>query len=369
MAVTNFGKLTDEQKTVWAMEFWKQAREQAFITRFLGTGPNSLIQHITELKKTEKGTRAVITLLADLEGDGVVGDRTLEGNEESPKAYDKVITVDQMRNGEKLEGRMADQASVVNFRENARDTLAYWAANRLDQLAFLTLAGRSYAYHTDGRLRIGSDLINLDFAADLKAPSAKRVGRWDSAAKEFIVGDGQNTVTAADTPTWELFVQLHAYAQENHIRGVNRGGEETYHAFLSPTAMSRLKLDPTYLQNLRHATSKGANEKLFSGGSVNIDGIVLHTFRHVPNTRLAQIGSKFGASGDVDGCQILFCGAQALAFAQIGKPGWDEVPFDYNAQPGIAIHQIIGFLKPQFPTQYSGGSEEDHGVISAYVAQ
>lgn len=369
MANTNFGLLTNEQKTAWSLDFWKQARNLSFVNRFLGKGPNSLIQHITELKKSEKGARAVITLLADLEGDGVAGDRTLEGNEEELKSYDQVIQIDQLRNANRLEGRMADQRSVVGFRENSRDKLAYWAADRIDQLAFLTIAGKSYSFHPNGSARIGSELTKLEFAADVTAPTAKRMGRWNNTSKAFEVGSGQNTVTATDTPSWELFVQLKAYAKDNYVRGIMDGGEETYHAFLSPTAMAKLKLDPTYLQNLRHAQSKGANEKLYEGGAVKIDGVVLHEFRHVPNTRLAASGSKFGSGGTVDGCQILFCGAQALGMADIGNPEWVEKRFDYDAQPGIAIGKILGFKKPQFTTQYSGGTVEDHGVISAYVAQ
>ena len=370
MATTNFGLLTSEQKTVWSLDFWKQARNQSFIGKFLGKSANSMIQHITELKKTEKGARAVITLLADLEGDGVAGDRTLEGNEEILKSYDQVIRIDQIRNASRHEGRMADQKSVVTFRENARDKLSYWASDRIDQLAFLTLAGKSYAYTNDGRTRVGSDLKNLEFAADVTAPSAKRVGRWDGAAKTFNVGTGSNTVVAADTPSWELFVALKAYAKENYIRGITAdGGQETYHAFLSPMAMMKLKLDPTYLANLRYAQQRGATNELFTGSSVNIDGIVLHEFRHVPNTRLAASGSKFGASGTIDGCQVLFCGAQALGMADIDNSEWVEKEFDYNNQPGISIAKILGFLKPQFATQYSGGTKEDHGVISAFVAQ
>ena len=65
---TNFSLLTTEQKTVWSMDMWKQARNYSFVNKFLGNGSNSMIQHITELKKSEKGARAVITLLADLEG-------------------------------------------------------------------------------------------------------------------------------------------------------------------------------------------------------------------------------------------------------------------------------------------------------------
>lgn len=368
---TNFGLLTSEQKTAWSLDFWKQARNLSFVNKFLGKDSNSLIQHITELKKTEKGARAVITLLADLEGDGVVGDRTLEGNEEIMKSYDQVIRIDQLRNANRNEGRMADQKSIVNFRENSRDKLAYWAADRIDQLAMLTLAGKSYAYHPNGTTRVGSDLKNLEFAADIVAPSAKRVARWDNTNKAIVIGGGSNTVVAADTPAWEMFVQAKAYAKENYVRGVMAdGGEETYHAFLSPNAMAKLKLDPVYRDNLRYATmGKGEAGNQFTGGATKIDGIVLHEFRHVPNTRMAASGSKFGASGTIDGCQILFCGAQALGMADIGNPEWVEKEFDYDNQPGISIAKVLGFLKPQFPTQYSGGTKEDHGVLSLYVAQ
>lgn len=367
---TNFALLTNEQKTVWSLDFWKQARNKSFINKFLGKDANSMVQHITELKKTEKGARAVITLLADLEGDGVVGDRTLEGNEEILKSYDQVIRIDQLRNANRHEGRMADQKSVINFRENSRDKLAYWLSDRIDQMAFLTLAGKSFSFHPNGSTRVGSDLKNLEFAADIVAPSAKRVGRWDNTNKAFITGGGQNTVTATDTPSWELFVQLKAYAKENYVRGINEdGGEETYHAFLSPLAMAKLKLDPVYRDNLRYAQQRGAGNELFTGSAVKIDGIYLHEFRHVPNTRLAASGAKFGSSGTIDGCQILFCGAQALGMADIGNPEWVEKEFDYDNQPGISVAKILGFLKPQFATQYSGGTKEDHGVISAYVAQ
>ena len=328
-----------------------------------------MIQHITELTKSEKGARAVITLLADLEGDGVVGDRTLEGNEEAMKSYDQVIRIDQMRNATRHEGRMADQKSVVNFRNNARDKLAYWLADRIDQLAFLTLAGISYTKMTDGRTRTGSDLKNLEFAADVVAPSSKRVARWDGTAKNLVVGGASSAVAAADMPMWEMFVQAKAYAKETFMRGVGgEGGEEVFHAFLSPMAMSRLKLDATYLQNLRHAQNS-KNDALFSGTSVKVDGIYLHEFRHVPNTRLASSGSKFGAGGLVDGCQILFCGAQALGMADLGNAGWVEKEFDYDNQPGISVDKVLGFLKPQFASQYMGGTKEDHGVMSIYVAQ
>jgi N4-gp56 family major capsid protein len=252
--LTNFALLTSEQKTIWSMDLWKQARNLSFINRFLGTGPNSVIQHITELKKSEKGARAVITLLADLTGDGVAGDRTLEGNEEGMQTFDQVIRIDQLRHANRHEGKMADQKSIVNFRSNSKDVLAYWLADRADQMAFLTLGGLAYSRFPSGAVRIGSDLPSLEFAADITAPSANRRLRWDGTAKQLVPNGATNTVVATDTPSWNMLVQLKAYAKDRYIRGVKEdGGEECYHVFFSPAAMAKLKLDPDYMLNLRHA--------------------------------------------------------------------------------------------------------------------
>lgn len=371
MALTNFSLLTEEQKTMWSMDMWKAARNQSFIGKFLGKGANSMIQHIDELKKTQKGARAVITLLADLEGDGIAGDRTLEGNEEALKSYDQVIRIDQLRHANRNEGRMADQKSIVNFRRDSKDVLSYWMADRCDQMAFLTLSGVSYAMHTNGVARTGSDLRFLEFADDVSAPTSKRFYRWNGTTKTLVQGGATSTVTAADTPMWELFVQLKAEAKEQYIRPVRgSGGEETYHAFLTPSAMAKLKLDDTYMQNVRNAQSRSKGNPLFTGSSIEIDGIYFHEFRHVYNTRGATSGvGKWGAGNDVDGCQILFCGAQALGMADIGVASWDEETFDYGNSQGISTGKILGFLKPKFNSIYAGNTVQDFGVMSVYVAQ
>lgn len=368
--LTNFSLLTNEQKTVWSMDMWKLSRNYSFTNKFLGKGENSMIQHITELKKSEKGARAVITLLADLEGDGVAGDRTLEGNEEAMKSYEQVIRIDQLRHANRHEGRMADQKSVVEFRGNSRNVLAYWLADRCDQLAFLTMSGVSYAMRNNGIARIGSDLPFLEFAGDISAPTAQRRARWDNTAKALVVNGATSTLVATDTPSWELFVQLKAFAKDQYLRGIKgTGGEEVFHVFLTPQAMARLKLDPTYMANVRSARQRSAENPLFSGSAIEIDGIVFHEFRHVYNTSGAASGSKWGSGGTVEGCQILFCGAQALAMADIGNPEWVEKGFDYDNQQGISTSKILGFLKPKFTSMYSGNTVQDFGVISVYVAQ
>lgn len=366
MALTNFAALTTEQKTVWAMDTWRAARNMSFIDKFLGKGPNAMIQHITELKKSEKGARAVITLLADLEGDGIAGDRQLEGNEESMKSYDQVIRIDQLRHANRHEGKMADQRSVVEFRENSRDVLAYWLADRLDQMAFLTLAGVSYNYKPNGAARVGSDLINLDFANDVVSPTTLRRVRWDSTNKVIVSSAATTDVTIADKPSYQMLVKLKAYMKEHYIRGVKgENGKENYVIFMTPSGVAALKNDSEFLQNVRLGWDRGSDNPLFSGAIAQVDGMVIHEFRHVPST--LGTATKFGAGTNVEGQYMLACGAQALAMADLGNADWVEKGFDYENSQGISVGKIMGFLKPQFYSIYDQ-SKQDFGVVTCYTA-
>lgn len=369
MATTNFTRLTTEQKTVWMRDLWKNARNKAFLPKFLGEGPNSMIQHVTSMTKSEKGTRAVMTLVPDLEGDGVAGDRRLKDNEEEIKAYDQVIKVDQLRNANKSEGRIADQKSIVRFRETSRDVLSYWLSDRIDQMGFLALSGVAFSNKNNGGTRTGSDLINLEFASDVTAPTTQRVLYWNGTNKTLNTSGATSSVTAADTPTYELLVQLRAYAKNNYVPGIMEGGEETYHVFFSPLAMAKLRLDPDYKDAMKHAQPRSDSNPLFTGATVKLDGLYLHEFRHVYNT--SGTATKWGAGNAIDGCQVLFCGRQALGFADIGMPYWDEEGDDYGNQRAIATGKIFGYKKPVWRTQYgaSPNTDQDFSVISVYVAQ
>lgn len=366
MSLTNFANLTDEQKTVWSKQFWAQARNSSFINKFAGTSEGSMVQRITELKKDEKGARAVITLIADLIGDGVAGDSTLEGREEALKSYDQVITIDQLRHANEHEGRMAEQKSVVTFREQSRDKLAYWMGDRIDQLAFLTLSGITYDVKTNGAARVGSDLINLAYAADVTVPSTKRHRRWD-ATTGLEAGD-TSQVVAADTPTYKSIIEMKAYAKDHYIRGLRGpGGEEMFHLFLTPTAMSLLKQDADYIANMRYAGVRGPSNELFAGASssVIVEGVAIHEYRHVYNT--SGTATKWGAGNLVEGCRALFCGAQALAFADIGEAYWVEQGKDYENRQGISVGKIFGFKKPKFYNIYDE-TVEDFGSIAVDFA-
>lgn len=372
MAMTNFARQTNEQKTAWSLKFWQNMRNKQFLTNFAGTGPDAMIQRIEELKQSEKGARAVITLVPDLEGDGVVGDSQLEGNEEELKSSDQVIRIDQMRNGTRLEGRMADQKSVVNYRNNSMNTLAYWLADRQDQLAFLTMSGVSYAFHNNGAPRVGSAFINLEFAADVTAPTAGRHFRWDKGTG--LSPSDTTVIDATDTPSWEMLVDMKAKATDSMLRPIRSdSGIDVFNVFMTGAGIAKLKKDADFMEVWKYAQQRGDENPIFKGTpiagtkGIYIDGLNIMEYRHVFNTTGAAPGSKWGAAGAVDGQRVLLCGAQALAYADVFGPKWVEKDFDYDNSPGISVAKITGFLKPVFPSALTG-VKEDFGVICVDTA-
>jgi N4-gp56 family major capsid protein len=381
MALTNFGTLSGDQLQTWSRDFWRVARNQSFINQFAGSGSNAMVQRVTELTKNQKGTKANITLLADMTGDGITGDNTLEGNEEALRAYDISIELDQLRFANRIAGRMTDQKTVVNFREQSRDALAYAIADRCDQLAFLALSGVAFTHKNNGGLRTtsgtaGHELVDLEFASDVSAPTGDRHRRWD--ATDGLVAGSTTAVTAADKLQYSTIVELKAYAKDNYIRGIRgAGNQETFHMFVTPQQMANLKLDSDFLANVRNAGVRGTSNSLFSGSSsLMVDGIMIHEFRHVFNTSGATSGSssnagaagyKWGAGANVNGARALFCGAQALAMADIGLPEMVEDTFDYGNQSGISVGKIFGLRKPKYNSDISG-SVQDFGVIALDTA-
>ncbi len=381
MADTNF-TLNTEQKRVWSRETWSIARNSSFAFQFMGTSENAMIQRVTELTKTERGDQAIITLVPDLEDDGVMGDYDLEGNEEAIGAYDQVITVDQIRHANRSKGRMTEQKSIVRFRETSRNVLGYWLGDRLDQMLFLCLSGVPFTYHNNGTVRTaraaGLNLNNLAFASNVSAPTSARHLRWDKTTGDFAAGD-VTAITADDLPSYKMLVLAKARAKEQYIKGI-RGpkGQEVYHCFVTPTAMARLKLDTDYIANVRNAWQRSEKNPLFAGTtSVMADGLIIHEYRHVYNvggattgaaTNAGAAGYKWGATAAVNGQRMLVCGAQAGAFCDLGAPYWDEDMFDYNNKPGISIGKMMGMLKPVFHSPVND-SDQDFGVLAIDTAQ
>lgn len=369
MAVTAFGSLSAAQKRVWATDVNKAGRDQNFwmSNGFVGRDTSDVtrpVQRITELTATDRGRVAVMQLVGDLRGDGVVGDNELTGNEEALLNDAIEIRLDQLRNGVRSKGRMSEQETVLRFRTIAKDTLAFWLADTIDELMFLTLAGRAYTLTTGGATRASSQLPQLAFASDVAAATTNRKIFAGAATSE-------GTLTASDKMSWNLLVRTCAFAKRKRLRPIRSGGKSWYAIVMSTEQLRDLKLDPVYQTTVARAHKQGTGNPLFENAVAAVDGLIIYDHQKLYNTLSAASGtSKWGSGNTVDGAQAAMLGAQALGFASIGEASWEEAEVnDYKNRPGIAYGRIFGLLKPQF--KYSNIDEttrEDFGVVSIYTA-
>jgi N4-gp56 family major capsid protein len=365
MATTNFGALNTAQKRVWASEIWMAGRDQNFWMSqgFVGTGANNVIERITALTETERGRVCVMQLVGDIVSDGVVGDNLLQNNEESMWNDTIEIRIDQIRQGVRSRGKMAEQETVVRFRSVGREKLGFWMADKLDELMFLTISGVSYGLNLDGSTRIASSqLPSLSFAADVATPTTGRrvfAGTATSTA----------TLTAADRVSWNGLVGLQAFAKRKRIKPIRAGGREYYAMLLSTEQMRDLKQDTNYQTIVSRAGPRGDSNPLFRGATAVVENLVIYDHQKVYNTLGLASGSKWGAGGTVDGAQALLLGAQAMGFATIGNTEYNESDnTDYGNRPGMSVGRMIGMMKPQFQSIFDNRTRQDFGVVSWFTA-
>lgn len=367
MAVTDFGALQAAQKKIWAAEVWKAGRDMSFFfaNGFIGKSDsdmNSVIQRVTKLTETERGLECVMQLVLDLQSDGVVGDNELDGNEEAMLNDSQTIRIDQLRHGVKSKGEMAEQATVIRFREQGKDKLAFWISDKLDELMFLTLSGRAYTLTTTGATRGASQLPSLRFASDVAAPSTNRIVFAGSASSEA-------TLTAADKMSWSTIVRAGTLAEEKRLRPIRDGGRNYFCVVIHPRQRRDLVLDPTYQTIVRSAEKPGSENKLFTGAVATVDGKVIYSHNKVFNTSGLTSSNKWGSGGTVDGAQAMLLGAQAGGIATLGSMFWRESDkTDYNNRPGIGVGRKIGMLKPQFKSVFDSNAREDFGTIAVKTA-
>jgi N4-gp56 family major capsid protein len=368
MALTDFGALTDLQKKVWSLQVSKQGRDDNFwmSNGFMGSSTDDTtkpIQKVTELTKTERGTEAVMPLVGDISG-GVVGDNELEGNEQPILADAQTIRIDQLRNGVRSKGRMSEQATVLRFRVQGKDVLAFWLADVVDELMFLVAAGRAFTVNTDGSTRAASQLPSLAFGADVVAASTNRLMFAGAATSEA-------TITAADTFTWDLVTQAKAFAKRKRLRPIRAGGKSYYVLVLSTEQCRDLEKTADYKAIQAQAMPRGLDNPLFSNAKKIINEVVIYDHQKVYNTLGLASGFRWGAGSTIHGAQAMLLGAQALGYASLddGSPGMDESDnTDYGNRPALGIHRIIGMLKPQFKSKFDANAREDYGLVTIKTA-
>ena len=142
MADSNWGVNSPEAVKLWSRRLWHESLKQTYISKFMGRDSNSVLQVVEDTSKSE-GDRVRCTLRMLLNGDGISGDDTLEGNEEALVTFTDDLIIDQLRHAVRSNGRMSEQRVPFSVRNEARLALQDWQADRWVTWFFNQLCGNT----------------------------------------------------------------------------------------------------------------------------------------------------------------------------------------------------------------------------------
>ena len=311
-------------RKLWSFRTIIEMEKYFFWLRFMGTGPNNIIQVEEQLMK-EQGDRITFYLFMKLTGAGVSGDTAVEDAEEAPTPYTDTVTVDQLRHGVRLAGRATEQRVAFKMRPLSVTLLSIWMAEKLDSYIFRFMWGDTTLTH--GETGVAPEATSIVYG-----------------------GDATSTATVDVSDVFDITLldaaKEKAKTRSPKVRPVIINGQEYFVTVLHPYQMTDLQTNTAAGQwadiQKQLILKEGLKAPIFTGAAGVYKGMVL--FEH-DNINTA---TTWGAGSNVNGAEALFLGAQAGCFAWAQKPHWEEEVFDYKNKTGYSVGAMFGVTKTIF---------------------
>jgi len=342
MAATEYGVNHPLAVKHWSKDLMVEALKKTHALQFMGAGSGAICQIKTELNK-DAGDRIRFGLRVQLQGDGIQGDATLEGNEEALTTYYDDVTIDQLRHAVRSKGKMSEQRVPFSVRAEGRDGLADWWSDRIDTAFFNHLAGNTGVTDT----RYTGNIATV-------APDADHLIVQNQTAEGSLGASDTFSLTLIDKciERAESFGKGSSdWPNSMPMRPVTVGADGYYVMFLHPYQVTDLRTSTStgqWLDIQKAAMTGGQVTKnpIFSGALGMYNNTILHS-----NTRIPSVVANTR--------RAVFCGAQAAAIAfgqESGKNkfSWKEEYFDYENQLGIAAGCIFGMKRTIFNSKSFG---------------
>ena len=342
----------------WDDKFFTEYVQDNPFSRYMGTDENSIIQVNEDLTK-KKGDSITFALVNRLTNAAVTGSNTLEGNEEAMDSRSHQLTINQRRNAVRVPA-FENQKSAIDLRQAARATLMTWAMEDTRDLiidAGYSINGTAYGSVSEAN----KDAWLVDNADRVLFGAAKSNNSANDHSASLANVDSTNDKLTSGALSLMKRIALTASPKVRPIRveGMNK---RFYVAFVHPFVMRDLKADSTITNAQRDVVIRNQNNKLFEGGDVEWDGIIVHEVDDMPI--LSGVGNS-----SIDVSPVYFCGAQA--FGQGWGKRWQSKTeeFDYGDKHGVATRAWYGVDKLTFGSG-SGDTDDlkDNGMVTGYFS-
>lgn len=334
MALTSYGVNSPETVKLWSKTLAREALKATWIGKFIGEGADALVQERNDFKKSA-GDRLTTTLRMQLTGDGVLGDGTLEGNEERLTTYTDNLLIDQLRHAVRSAGKMTEQRIPWSIREEAKDGLVDWYAGRMDTAFFNQLCGNTAA--TDIRFT-GNNAVLAP--TSVVRPNARANDQSLTTGDEFSLQLIDTAVASAKLATPVL-------------RPLKMNGRDYYVMFLHTNQVTQLRTNTATGQwlDIQKAAATGDGSKdnpIWTGALGMYNGVILHESTRITNGVNSSTGAVVATAR-----RAVLCGAQAAVIGfgggmSYGGWDWNEELFDYGNQLGVSAGCIFGLKATRY---------------------
>lgn len=348
--------LTPQQ---WDDKYFREYLGNHPFKPYMGTGTSSIIQVKEDLTK-KKGDTITFALVNKLTGAPNDGNTRLDGNEEELGSRSHPLTVALRRNAV-LMREFEEQKSAIGLRQAAKDQLMDWSMEQdTDRIINELYSINGVAYASASEAQKDAWLADNADRVLFGAAKANNSGNDHSASLANI--DGTNDRL---TPEALSLMKRIALSADPKIRPIRMGANNKRYfvVFAHPLAFRDLKDNATMTQAQREVQLTAQNNRLFQGGDLEWDGMIIHEVDDM--TTLAGVGA---AGIDVGG--VFLCGAQALGLGVAKR--WKTTTKedrDYGNEYGCGIRTIDGLNKLTFGTGAGDTDDQkDHGVVTGYFA-
>lgn len=124
----------------WARDLFPIVLKNIEFNELIGTGNEAIVQMRTELGKGE-GDNIKFGIRLPLSGEGIVGDDTVEGNEEKLRFRNFNMTIEELNHAVDTGGKMEEQRIPYDLMKEGKDGLQEWWSDKLSDMLFAHLCG------------------------------------------------------------------------------------------------------------------------------------------------------------------------------------------------------------------------------------
>lgn len=341
MAKTNF--TTNNELTVKAFseKFHRDARKEAYFSKFMSSGSDNIVQEVTELSKAQ-GDEVTIGLRMRLTGAGVTEGQQLEGNEEALSTHAMKIRLAQYRHAVRDAGFMARKRTMLDVTAHSKEALQDWTSEKIDSLAFDALG-------------VGAGATDFPSKIFYKTAGGIQASGVEATAKSALTPtDGKLTLNFLSAlQTWAKTGGDRDYIP---LRPVKVDGKPYYVLLTHPDALYDLRSSAEFQQAMREAEVRGSSNPLFLDATAIWSGVIIHAHEN------CAIGTDAGAGGDVPYAKSALLGAQALCWAWGQRPTFVQEDFDFKNELATGVSIVAGCKRSQF-------NSKSYGSLGVYLAR